>query len=119
MVMRSTSFNRSMRSVLGRAAAMLAFVAQLALIGACLGEGRAGLGYGPHVDPGGTSTHYVHDEAVCAACQARTLHGVAALPHPPAVIVQQRDPASIAVPESYRAAHDNSEHLSRAPPALS
>jgi hypothetical protein len=98
---------------------MLAFVAQLALIVAGLGEGRAGVGWDPHVDPGGTSTHYAHDEAVCAACQARSLHGAARLPHPPAVIVQPREAASIAVPKSYRAADPKSKDLSRAPPALS
>ena len=49
---------------------MLAFLAQLTLVLAGVSEGRAGLGYASHVDAGGTATHYSHDEAVCAACQA-------------------------------------------------
>jgi hypothetical protein len=98
---------------------MLALLAQLTLIVAGLGEGRAGVGYGPHVDPGGTSAHYVHDEAVCAACQARSLHGVAKVAHalPPAA--PRRELPAINAPRSYRTADLNSENLSRAPPALS
>ena len=98
---------------------MLAFVAQLVLLVAGLGEGRSGIGYGPHVDPAGTSTHYAHNEAVCAACQARSLHGVARLPHPPSVVAQKRELVAISAPESYRAADLDSDNLSRAPPTLS
>jgi hypothetical protein len=109
----------SLRPIFLRAAALLALVAQLALGVAAFGEGREGLGFASHVDPSGTSTHYAHDEAVCAACQARSLHGVVRLPHPPLVIAPRRELAMLAAPESYRGAGADALHLSRAPPALS
>jgi hypothetical protein len=98
---------------------VLAFAAQLMLLVAALGEGRAGVGYGPHIDPGGTSTHYVHDEAVCAACQARSLHGTARIARPPVLVAPLRQAEPIATPASYDPADHNFENLSRAPPALS
>src|SRR5438445_570102 len=117
--MRLPGLRRSLRPLLGRAAAMLAFVAQLTLVVAGLGEGRAGLGYASHIDPGGTSTHYGHDEAVCAACQARSLHGMARVPRPPVLVAALREMEPIAVPESYLPADYGFENFSRAPPALS
>lgn len=58
-------------------AAVLAAVAQLALVLAPLAEGRAGVGMGSHVEANGQASHHVHEEATCVACQARSLHGVA------------------------------------------
>jgi hypothetical protein len=98
---------------------MLAFLAQLTLIVAALGEGRAGVGFAAHVDPGGTSTHYVHNEAVCAACQARSLHGIVRLPHPPTVAAPPREPAPITPLESYRDSATGLQNFSRAPPFVS
>ena len=109
----------TLRPIFLRAAALLALVAQLAVGIAAFGEGRAGLGYASHIDPSGTSTHYAHDEAVCAACQARSLHGVVRLPHPPLVIAQRRELAAITAPESHHDSGAHAQHLSRAPPALS
>jgi hypothetical protein len=98
---------------------MLAFLAQLTLVVAGVGEGRAGLGYAAHIDPGGTSTHYAHDEAVCAACQARSLHGVVRLPHPPTVAAGPRETAPVTRLESYRGSNVDSQNCSRAPPFVS
>jgi hypothetical protein len=98
---------------------MLAFLAQLTLIVAGVGEGRAGLGYASHIDPGGTSTHYAHDEAVCAACQARSLHGVARTPPAPVVPARPREAAAVTWLESYLDSSVNPQNLSRAPPAVS
>jgi len=109
----------SLRPMFLRAAALLALVAQLAVGVGALGEARAGLGYASHIDPSGTSTHYAHDEAVCAACQARSLHGVARLPHPPLVIAPRSEMAPITAPEPHHDSGAHSQHLSRAPPALS
>lgn len=109
----------SLRPIFLRAAALLSLVAQLAVGVAALGEGRAGLGYASHIDPSGTSTHYAHDEAVCAACQARSLHGVVRPAHPPLVVAAHRELAVITAPESYRGSGAHTQHLSRAPPALS
>lgn len=97
---------------------MLALVAQLALAIAGFGEGRAGVGYAAHFDPGGTSTHYVHDEAVCAACQARSLHGLAKLPQAPMVASVPRQAAPSDRLESYLGSILDQQHLSRAPPSF-
>src|SRR5690349_16837065 len=110
---------RPRRSIFGRAAAMLALLAQLTVMVAGVGEGRAGLGFASHIDPGGTSTHYAHDEAVCAACQVRSLHGVASVAPPAPPIVSVQHSANVRAPESYQAADLDSDHPSRAPPALS
>jgi hypothetical protein len=102
----------------GRAAAIVALAAQLLLAIAGLGEGKAGIGYATHLDPGGTSSHYVHDDALCAACQARSLHGVARLPHPPAVATLPRQAAPISRLASYVDSSVDHQNLSRAPPAV-
>src|SRR5690348_13004940 len=109
----------SLRPIFLRAAAFLALVAQLAVGVAALGEARAGLGYASHIDPSGTSTHYAHDEAVCAACQARSLHGDVRVPHPPLVLAPRNELAPITAPESHHDSGADAQHLSRAPPALS
>jgi hypothetical protein len=116
--MRPTSI-KSLRLVFGRAAATLAFVAQLALMAAALGEGKAGIGLASHVDPAGTSTHYAHDEAVCAACQARSLHGAVRLPQAPAVASLPKQSTVIDRLESYFDSSVERQHLSRAPPFAS
>jgi hypothetical protein len=97
---------------------MLALVAQLALALAGFGEGKAGVGYAAHFDPGGTSTHYVHDEAVCAACQARSLHGVAKLPQPPMAPTVPRQVAPSDRLESYLGSNVDQQNPSRAPPSF-
>ena len=107
------------RTIFVRAAAILAILAQLALGLSGLSEGKSGVGYHAHFDPGGTSTHYVHDEAVCASCQARSLHGDVRLPHPPLVLAPRRELAPITAPESRHDSGAYTQHLSRAPPALS
>ena len=111
-----TGLLRSSRPVLGRAAAIVAMVAQLALVIAGIGEGRTGVGYASHIDPGGTSAHYVHDEAACASCQARSLHGLVRPAHAPAVAAVRRQSSPIDRLESYLGATIDRDHLSRAPP---
>jgi len=59
-------------------AAILAVVAQIAVAVAPLAEGREGPNAPSHVDPSGTAVHWVHNEASCASCQARSLHGTVA-----------------------------------------
>jgi hypothetical protein len=108
--------HRPLARLFGQAAAIVAFVAQLALMAAALAEGRNGIGFGEHFDPGGTSSHYVHDEALCAACQARSLHGVARIPHPPAVAPRPRSYAVASRPASLPGSDVHSDNFSRAPP---
>ena len=117
--MRQTQRYRPQRIFFGRAAAILAFWAQLMLVVAAIGEGQAGLGFAAHIDPAGTSTHYAHDEAACAACQARSLHGVARPLHPPVVPARPRETAADIWLESYRESSFDAQNLSRAPPFVS
>jgi hypothetical protein len=113
--MRTTLFH-SKHPIFGRVAAMLALVAQLALIVAGIGEGRSGVGYASHVDPAGTSAHYAHNEAVCAACQARSLHGAVRAPHPAAIASVPRQTAPIDRLQSFVGSTVDHHNLSRAPP---
>lgn len=117
--MRRTQRYQPRRPILRRAAALLAILAQLAIVVAGIGEGRAGVGYAAHVDPGGTSTHYSHNEAQCASCQARSIHGVAGVAQPPVVSARPRELAAVTWLESYRDSRIDSQHLSRAPPFVS
>src|SRR4029077_8938291 len=54
--------------------AFLALIAQVAVALSPLAEGRRP-GMGAHVESGGGTLHYAHDEATCASCQARSIHG--------------------------------------------
>jgi hypothetical protein len=113
-----TRRQQSVSRLFGQVAAIVAFVAQLGLLAAGLAEGRSGIGFGAHFDRGGTSTHYVHDESLCAACQARSLHGVARIPqHAPIA----RPPAATAIaaaPASFVGREADFSNFSRAPPTL-
>jgi hypothetical protein len=101
---------------LARAAAVLALLAQLTLALAGFAEGRAGVGFRAHFDAGGTSTHYVHDEAVCAACQARSLHGVVKRSPPAGVVILPSQRVATVRPESHQDSGHSRHNFSRAPP---
>ena len=110
--------NRPFARLLGQAAAILAFVAQVAVLAAGWAEGRDGVGYGAHFDRGGNSTHYVHDETLCAACQARSLHGIARIPQAPPAAVAPHATFIDAVPASFFGRDTDSTNFSRAPPVV-
>ena len=57
-----------------------AFVSQLTVAFSPLVEAREGQGFAAHVERGGTSSHYAHNDATCITCQARTLTGPTARP---------------------------------------
>ncbi len=57
--------------------AAVAFVAQLGLTAAPIAEGVQGRDAAAHVEAAGIATHYAHNGATCATCQARSLHGLA------------------------------------------
>lgn len=61
-------------------AVVFAAVAQLAGVLLPLLEGREGRGMGTHIEAVGDTSHYVHDDATCGACQVRSMHGRAAPP---------------------------------------
>ena len=99
------------------AIAFAAMAAQLTVALAPLVEG-----YEPrlasHVEAPGARTHVSHDDATCAACQARSIHGTASRPSVPL----QRDALvpTIAVATSTRLASADL-HLQdkpRAPPSV-
>ena len=67
------------------ALAMLAMVAQMGVALAPLAEGRPGPSMSSHIEAPGAHGHYTHDEATCAACQARSIQGTTSRPALPAL----------------------------------
>jgi hypothetical protein len=55
--------------------AIVAMAVQLVVALAPLAEGRDGRSMSAHVESSGTRGHYTHDDATCASCQARSIHG--------------------------------------------
>ena len=104
------------RSPLTLVIALLALIAQVTVAFAPLAEGRRGMG--SHVESRGVKLHYAHDEATCASCQARSIHGT---PRAPAVPVPVLTEVATAVATA-RVDVDNAERFSqdnpRAPPGL-
>lgn len=60
--------------------AALAFTAQLVVALIPLAEGRFERTLSAHVEQSGTRGHTSHNEATCAACQARSIQGTTARP---------------------------------------
>ena len=99
------------------AAALLVAVAQLAFAVLPFAEARLGAGRGPHVEATSTAGHYTHDEARCAACQARTIVGIARVNPPLALFLAQ--PHALRAPtRTPIASVERSLTNSRAPPHL-
>ena len=73
---------------------VLVMTAQLVVAFAPLAESRDRR-MDSHVEAGGAQTHHAHNEAKCAACQARSIHGPASrIALPAAVVAAPRDPIS-------------------------
>jgi hypothetical protein len=68
-------FVRRCRNRLFAAFAILATAAQLVVALLPLAEGRVARALSAHVEAGGTKGHIAHNEATCASCQARSIHG--------------------------------------------
>ena len=105
------------RSPLTLIVALVALIAQVAVAFSPLAEGRRP-GMASHVERGGVKLHYAHDEATCASCQARSIHGTArpapvALP-PSADVTTAVATLSVRVVDPDRFSQDNP----RAPPRL-
>jgi hypothetical protein len=109
--------HRPKRHPLTLIVAFLALIAQVTVALSPLAEGRRP-GMASHVESGGVKLHYAHDEATCASCQARSIHGT-----PRAVDVGLRPTigvatlvatASVLVVAADRFSQDNP----RAPPRL-
>lgn len=97
--------------------AFLALIAQVAVALSPLAEGRRPE-MASHVEGGGVKLHYAHNEATCASCQARSIHGTpraADVGLPPAIEVSTTvATAQIRVVAADRFSQDNP----RAPPRL-
>src|SRR5262252_9019127 len=70
----STAHRPKRRHPLTLIVAFLALIAQATVAFSPLAEGRRP-GMASHVERGGVKLHYAHDEATCASCQARSIHG--------------------------------------------
>lgn len=91
---------------------------QLVVALAPLGEGREGRSMAAHVDASGQNTHYTHDEATCAACQARSLQGAMAFVPPVLPLDVRHDVVRVAPVIGAVPAGPHLLPNSRAPPAL-
>jgi hypothetical protein len=56
-------------------AVVIATVAQIVVAAAPLAEASVDRSTSAHVEAGGVTAHYAHNEAACAACQARSILG--------------------------------------------
>ena len=96
--------------------AALAIAAQLAVALVPLVE-RGGGSAAAHVEAGGTATHYAHNDATCAVCQARLLRDFAPrIPDGPFTTVAQAEPG-VAASTVVVVADAVSPGAPRAPPA--
>src|SRR5262245_36547700 len=86
------------RSWLFAVIALLATTAQLAVALSPLVEGREGRAT-VHVESGGARGHVSHDDATCAACQARSIHGTAPRPSTPVIETEQHSTVALATVE--------------------
>lgn len=104
------------RSPLVLVIALLALIAQVTVAFSPLAEGRRGMA--SHVENRGVKLHYAHDEATCASCQARSIHGTPRAPTVAPPIVTEVATTVAAT----RVVVDDAEHFSqdnpRAPPRV-
>lgn len=97
--------------------AMLALAAQIAVALAPLSENRE-RSMSAHIESGGAKGHFTHDDATCAACQARSIAGTTSVPSP--IPIAQSHAVTVAV-VSYDRTHSSDIHLQqnpRAPPRV-
>jgi len=98
--------------------ALLAMFAQSVVAVVPLAEGRTAR-MSSHVESNGSPSHFTHNEANCAACQARSLQAVSPAPsHPPIAeshALVSRARAVAVVPSADHSPQANP----RAPPTLS
>ena|SRR5690242_3090178 len=97
--------------------ALVAFAGQLTVALAPLAEGRGGR-MASHVESTGSRAHYVHDEAKCISCQARSMTGVTERDVTPPIVLEIA--ASVVVEQVVAAQSADLHHQSkpRAPPSV-
>lgn len=116
--MRTSSHRSPQRSWLFTALALIALMAQLGVALAPLAEGRPGRSMSSHIEAPGAHGHYTHDEATCAACQARSIQGTTARPAVP-LLADIRIPAQRTGANDHLVARGLNLHAHpRAPPSV-
>ena len=71
-----------------------------------------------HVEAGGVQTHYAHNDATCASCQARSIHGNPPRPSPSFIGDETHAFAFIASVDRAISIDGHSPSSPRAPPAV-
>jgi hypothetical protein len=105
------------RSWLFAVIALLATTAQLAVALSPLVEGREGRAT-VHIESGGARGHVSHDDATCAACQARSIHGTAPRPSAPLIESERHSTVALATIERIDSADVRTPTNPRAPPSV-
>jgi hypothetical protein len=95
----------------------LSVVAQLVVAIAPLAEGRDGR-LASHVEAPGAKTHVSHNDATCAACQARSIHGTTTRPTVPLLRDPIRPTSVVATVARVASADRYLQDNPRAPPSV-
>ena len=96
--------------------AVFAMAVQLVVALAPLAEGRDGRSMSAHVESSGTRGHYTHDDATCASCQARSIHGTTARVADPLPSVQREHTVVANRAETHASSSHYTPANPRAPP---
>jgi hypothetical protein len=105
------------RSWLFALIALVATTAQLAVALAPLAEGREDRAT-VHIESGGAQRHVQHNDATCAACQARNIHGTAPRSAAPEFESSAHQSVVVATIDRIDAADVRSATNPRAPPSV-
>jgi len=105
------------RSWLFAVIALLATTAQLAVALSPLLEGREGRAT-VHVESGGVQKHFLHDDATCAACQARSIHGTTPRVPPPLLVAEPHRMVAVSAVDRVDSADVHFPTNPRAPPSV-
>ncbi|HXD48199.1 MAG TPA: hypothetical protein VN600_05475 [Gemmatimonadaceae bacterium] len=97
--------------------AAIAIVAQLVVAFAPLTEGRYAR-MGSHVESTGSRTHVLHDDATCAACQARSIQGTTAPATVPVALVTLAPRDIVGAADHDGSTDPNLQQNPRAPPRV-
>jgi len=111
-----STFRKDRRNPLSLIIALVALIAQVTVAFAPLAEG--GRGMASHVESRGVKLHYAHDEATCASCQARSIHGTPRAPTVAPPVVTEVATAVASARIVVRGAERFSQDNPRAPPVL-
>jgi len=99
------------------AVAFVALAAQLVVALAPLAEGR-GARLASHIEAQGLRPHFSHDDATCAACQARSIHGTTSRAHVPVERDAMVPRVAVTAITRLASAHLHPQDNPRAPPSM-